>query len=80
MSVADFISRTKILVKKLNQQGFRLNKLRHVYEKFASNYYELLVKYNCPVGQICNSVVGTYDVKKFDFSSCNVCLKISNHH
>ena len=38
MSVADLISRTKILVQKLNQQGFRLNKLRHVFEKFVSNY------------------------------------------
>ena len=24
--------------------GFRRNKLRHVFEKFASNYYELLIK------------------------------------
>lgn len=46
MSAVDFISRTKILVRKLTNQGFKKPRLRRVFEKFAANYYELLFKYN----------------------------------
>jgi len=46
MSAVDFISRTKILTRKLTNQGFKKPKLRRVFEKFAANYYELLFKYN----------------------------------
>ena len=37
---------TKILVHKLTNQGFKKPKLRRVFEKFATNNYELLFKYN----------------------------------
>ena len=55
MSAKDFIHRTKILIRKLTSQGFKANKLRHVFGKFAANYYELLFKYNLPTDEICNS-------------------------
>ena len=55
MSAKDFIHRTKILIRKLTTQGFKANKLRHVFGKFAANYYELLFKYNLPTDEICNS-------------------------
>jgi len=59
MSVTDFIHRTKILVRKLTKQGFRLTKLRHVFEKFVANYYELLFKYGCSIDYICKSCCST---------------------
>ena len=39
MSVTDFIHRTKILVRKLTKQGFRLTNLRHIFEKFVANSF-----------------------------------------
>ena len=45
MSAVDFISRTKIIVHKLTNQGFKKPKLRRVVERFAANNYELLFKY-----------------------------------
>lgn len=54
MSVTDFIYRTKILVRRLTSQGFKPIRLRHVFEKFAAEHYELMFKYNQPINDICN--------------------------
>ena len=54
MSVSDFIYRSKILVNKLKRQGFKRNRLKRVFEKFAIDNYELLFKYNPSINDICN--------------------------
>ena len=54
MSVSDFIYRSKILVNKLKRQGFKPNRLKRVFEKFAIDNYELLFKYNQSINDICN--------------------------
>ena len=55
MDVNDFISRTKRLVKRLVNQGFKPHCLRQVFEKFAMKHVELLFKYNYSINEICDS-------------------------
>jgi len=55
MHAVDFIARTKILVHKLQNQGFKSQQLKRVFEKFARCNYEHLFKYNQSISDICTS-------------------------
>jgi len=55
MHAVDFIARTKILVHKLQNQGFKPQQLKRVFEKFAKCNYELLFKYDQSISDICTS-------------------------
>ena len=56
MHVVDFIARTIILVNKLQNQGFKPQQLKRVFEKFARCNYELLsFKYDQSISNICTS-------------------------
>ena len=51
----DFSARTKTLVKRLVNQGLKKHVLKRVFEKFASDHYELLFKYAVPTSYMfCN--------------------------
>ena len=44
----DFSERTKILIRRLTSQGFKIFLLKKAFDKFVVDYYELLFKYNVP--------------------------------
>ena len=44
----DFSERTKILIHRLTNQGFKKLILKKAFDKFVVDYYELLFKYNVP--------------------------------
>ena len=50
-----FSERTKLLVRRLVSQGFKLRKLIRVFQKFVVDYYELLFKYGVPASDVCDS-------------------------
>ena len=51
--LADFTTRTKILIKKLVEQNFKLHQLKRVFERFVETHYDLLFKYNESMSDIC---------------------------
>ena len=44
----DFVDRTKLLIDKLTNQGFKRHLLKNTFKKFSIEHYELLFKYNVP--------------------------------
>jgi hypothetical protein len=44
----DFAKRSKLLIERLVNQGFKLYLLKRTFDKFVIDHYELLFKYNVP--------------------------------
>ena len=42
----DFVDRTKLLIEKLTNQGFKRHLLKNTFKKFSIEHYELLFKYS----------------------------------
>ena len=49
----DFTKRTKSLIEKLVEQGFKTDQLKKVFEKFLTTHFELLYKFREPLSTIC---------------------------
>ena len=54
MSAIDFVSRTKTLVRKLHEQGFKLARLRFVFKKCYAVHFGLLTKYGESLFDLCH--------------------------
>ena len=54
MSAIDFISRTKTLLRKLHEQGFKLARLRFVFKQCFAVHFGHLTKYGEPLSDLCH--------------------------
>ena len=54
MSAIDFVSRTKTLVRKLHEQGFKLARLRFVIKQCFAVHLGLLTKHGEPLSDLCH--------------------------
>ena len=52
----DVVDRTKLLIDKLTNQGFKRHLLKNTFNKFSIKQYELLFKYNVPSTSISSDV------------------------